>query len=109
MSNNKKEQIQKMAEAFGALSNPNRLQIFLRLLDCCSPGKKMEGSPESCVCVSDLSEGLNLAPSTVSHHIKELRQAGLIKSERNGQTVECWIDPNVLNEIILLLQKKKCY
>lgn len=106
MSNYQKEYIEQMAGVFGALSNPNRLQIYLRLLECCYPGKKFEGDPASCACVSDLSEGLNLAPSTVSHHVKELRQAGLIRSERNGQTVECWIDPNVVNDVIALLNQQ---
>jgi len=39
-------------------------------------------------CVGDLGDGLELAPSTVSHHLKELRRA--------GQHVECWADSDVL-------------
>jgi ArsR family transcriptional regulator len=35
-------------------------------------------------------------PSTISHHLKELRQAGLIQMERRGQKMECWIDPNTV-------------
>jgi len=35
---------------------------------------------------------LNIAPSTVSHHIKELRQAGIIVVERRGKNIECWVN-----------------
>jgi ArsR family transcriptional regulator len=42
---------------------------------------------------------LGIVPSTVSHHIKELRRAGLIRMERRGQKIECWVDPEVLKEL----------
>jgi ArsR family transcriptional regulator, arsenate/arsenite/antimonite-responsive transcriptional repressor len=35
---------------------------------------------------------LSIAPSTVSHHIKELRQAGIIVVERRGKNIECWVN-----------------
>lgn len=47
-------------------------------------------------CVGDLGDGLGLAPSTISHHLKELRRAGLIRMERAGRHVECWADPEAL-------------
>ena len=40
MSNYQKEEVQRFAEVFEALSNPNRLHIFLRLVSCC-PGNQM--------------------------------------------------------------------
>jgi ArsR family transcriptional regulator len=39
---------------------------------------------------------MGIVPSTISHHLKELRQAGLIKMERRGQKIECWIDPETV-------------
>lgn len=48
-------------------------------------------------CVGELGKTLEVAPSTVSHHIKELHQAGLIRMKRHGQKVACWIDPETLN------------
>jgi ArsR family transcriptional regulator len=97
MSNNQNIDTDKFAEIFKALSNPNRLKIYMSLIDCCSPGVKRtyEGTtPENCACVGDLGKDLGIVPSTVSHHMKELRQAGLINSERRGQRIECWVDPN---------------
>ena len=87
------------AEMFKALSSPKRLEIFLRLAGCC-PTTPFAGSEEEFgACVGDLGRDLSLAPSTVSHHIKELRQAGLIRCERQGQTVRCEIDSGLWTEL----------
>jgi len=103
MSNNREGNIEKFADMFKALSNPNRLRIFLRLISCCPPGtlaeirQGVEGlEPEGCACVGDLGQDLGIVASTISHHIKELRHAGLIRMERNGQKMECSIDPDTL-------------
>jgi len=103
MSNYQDEDIQKFAEIFKALSNPNRLKIFLRLISCCQPGAlttiKESVEPEGCACVCELGQDLGIVPSTISHHIKELRQAGLIRMERNGQKIECSMDPEALTAL----------
>ena len=101
MSNNRKVDLDRYAACFKALSNPNRLKIFLRLVSCCAPGTRHS---VDCVCdtgayVGQLGQDLDIAPSTVSHHIKELRQAGIIRVQRDGQRMECWIDPEVLREL----------
>jgi ArsR family transcriptional regulator len=81
-----------LAEAFKALSNPNRLQIFLRLLSCCEPGTVCSAETVNGFCVSELGEDLAVAPSTLSHHIKELQRAGLIKTQRRGKNIDCFVD-----------------
>jgi ArsR family transcriptional regulator, arsenate/arsenite/antimonite-responsive transcriptional repressor len=98
----KYENIENYAGMFKALSNPNRLRIFLRLISCCSPGtvwtvpEKSNSGPDVCACVGDLGHDLGIVPSTLSHHIKELRQAGLIRMKRNGQKIEYFIDPEAI-------------
>ena len=100
MSNYPEKNIDKFAEMFKALSNPHRLKIFLRLVSCCQPGTVARISPnmesEGCACVGELGQDLGIVPSTISHHIKELRQAGLIHMERRGQKIECWVDPETV-------------
>lgn len=86
-----------MAEIFKALSNPNRLKIFMRLATCCKPGTiGILESPDSAY-VGELGEELDIVKSTVSHHIKELRQVGLIRTRRRGQKIECWVDPDLVD------------
>ena len=46
MSNNRELNIDKFAEMFKALSNPNRLKIFMRLISCCQPGSVASINPK---------------------------------------------------------------
>jgi len=87
------------ADMFKALSNPHRLKIFMRLSSCCVPGTVFEAEAAATACVGDLGQNLGLSPSTVSHHIKELHRAGLIRMERRGQKTDCWVDPEVLSTL----------
>ncbi|VAW89268.1 Transcriptional regulator, ArsR family [hydrothermal vent metagenome] len=98
MSNNKIDSAL-LCEAFKALSNPHRLALFNRLMNCCAPGTKC--SPVAAVryCVGELGEGLDIAPSTLSHHLKELNRAGLVEMERKGKNVECWVEPARLEKL----------
>ncbi len=99
MPNNKNKKLHKYAEVFKALSNPNRLKIFWGLATCCKPGTIGIIDSGNTACVGDIARDLDIVPSTVSHHIKELRQAGLIKTHRRGQNIECWVDPELLEEL----------
>jgi len=92
MSNYLNKDPQQMAEAFKALANPNRVQIFLQLLRCCEPGTVCETGDVTSCCVGELGEDLDIAASTLSHHIKELSRAGLIETSRRGQHVECRVN-----------------
>ncbi len=105
MSNYRNGQTQRFAEMFKALSNPNRLRIFLRLVSCCAPGTTCSTDAGMRECVGELGKDLGIVPSTVSHHIKELSRAGLIRMERRGQNVECWADPETLNALATFLNQ----
>lgn len=95
---------QTLSDAFKALSNPHRLALFNRLMSCCMPGTKCDAIVAVRFCVGDLGEGLNIAPSTLSHHLKELNRAGLVEMERKGKNVECWVEPEKLKALSSFFQ-----
>src|SRR5262245_4836322 len=61
-----------VAVVFKALADPTRVAIVNRLA----------AMPEVCVC--DLTAAFELSQPTISHHLKLLREAGLVESERRG-------------------------
>ncbi|MEZ0071447.1 ArsR/SmtB family transcription factor [Planotetraspora sp. GP83] len=82
-----------LAPLFKAIADPVRLRL-LSLIACHEGG-------EACVC--DLTTAFDLTPPTISHHLKVLRQAGLIDSERRGTWVYYWINPAVLARMSALI------
>ncbi len=96
MSNYRSQNLTDFANAFKALSNPNRLAIFLHLVSCCPPGTACRFDEEIKKRVGDLGTGLGIAQSTISHHIKELLRAGLIEVEKRGKYTECRVDPDAV-------------
>lgn len=86
---------------FKALSNESRLEILKSLYQEGISGtlEGQETSAEQCSCVGDIVERFRLAPSTISHHIKELAMVGLVKVERNGQFIRVFPNPEALKAI----------
>ena len=82
----------KLVKAFSALSNYQRLTIFQKICEkthCCFyDTSQTEVSTNRYDCnVGDISRTFELAPATVSHHLKELKYAGLINMERKGKFI----------------------
>jgi DNA-binding transcriptional ArsR family regulator len=73
------------AVLFKALGDPHRLAMLATLANV---------SDEVCVC--DFTSALPLNQPTVSHHLKVLREAGLIVSERRGTWVYYRLAPDAL-------------
>jgi ArsR family transcriptional regulator len=103
MSKYREDDLARYAEAFKALSNPNRLAIFLHLVSCCPPGTLCSFDEEMMRCVGDLGKGLQIVSSTISHHIKELRRTGLIHVRKKGKFTECWVDGETVRLLADLL------
>ncbi|MCK5565223.1 MAG: helix-turn-helix transcriptional regulator [Planctomycetes bacterium] len=99
MSKYRTKNIDRTAEVLKALGHPNRLRIFSRLVGCCEKGVTYDSCNGLCPCVGELGKDLDIAASTLSHHVNELRRAGLIHMERKGQKIECWVDKKVLEDI----------
>lgn len=98
-----------LAAVFKALSNQQRLRIFMKLATKFPGGPCCEDTAESTRrCVGELGADLGLAASTISHHLKELRQAGLVRVERRGQKIECWVGVEVLKVVSKFLNGTCC-
>lgn len=90
-----KDDVDRLARMFRALSNPNRLQLFLNLLDE-SKLDLAKGRTHDCF-LAKLVRGLgDIGAPTVSHHVKELADAGLIHTQREGKQLICSVDPDGL-------------
>ena len=68
------DQAVELAEMFRLMGDPSRLRIIL----ACLPAP---------ICVSDLAGRTRLSPSLVSHHLRLLRAARLLRAERQGKQV----------------------
>ncbi|WP_326692324.1 metalloregulator ArsR/SmtB family transcription factor [Streptomyces sp. NBC_01795] len=80
-----REDAETMAAMFKALGEPIRVLLFSRVAS----------HPDGEVCVCDLGD-LGVGQPTVSHHLKKLRDAGLVVSERRGTWVYYRVAPGVL-------------
>ncbi|HZG48711.1 MAG TPA: metalloregulator ArsR/SmtB family transcription factor [Thermoleophilaceae bacterium] len=81
-------QAERMATVAKALSDPVRLQLVDVL-------RKHAGK----VCVCELVPLFELSQPTVSHHLKVLREAGLVDSERRGLWAYYYVIPDALEEL----------
>jgi ArsR family transcriptional regulator len=84
---------EELAPLFKAIADPVRLRL-LSLIACHEGG-------EACVC--DLTAAFELTPPTISHHLKVLKQAGLIDSQRRGTWIYYWVNPGVLERLSMIL------
>ncbi len=107
MSNYQTDEVHRLAEIFKALANPNRLHIFMRLVSCCPPGTRCSSEAAMRQCVGELGQDLDIDPSTVSHHLKELRRAGLIRVERRGKNILCWVDRETVEAVANMLSGRR--
>ena len=98
------EELERFAGMFKALANPHRLKVLLELLRC-SPdaGQFVADVAQVENCQRAFAEELGLAPSTVSHHFKEMRQAGLLHMRREGKRMLVWIDADAIRSLRHLL------
>jgi ArsR family transcriptional regulator, arsenate/arsenite/antimonite-responsive transcriptional repressor len=85
-------QAQRMAAIAKALGDPVRLQLVDVL-------RKHAGK----VCVCELVPLFELSQPTVSHHLKVLRDAGIVGSERQGLWAYYFVNPEALKELSLWL------
>ena len=83
-----------LAKIFKALGDPVRLRLMSMI------ASRGEGGE---VCVCELTPAFDLSQPTISHHLKLLRQAGLLDCERRGTWVYYWLLPGVLDRLAAFL------
>ncbi|WP_204807721.1 ArsR/SmtB family transcription factor [Mycobacterium riyadhense] len=82
-----------MAARFKALADPVRLQLLSSVAS--------HAGGEACVC--DISAGVEVSQPTISHHLKVLRDAGLLTSRRRASWVYYAVVPEALSGLSTLL------
>lgn len=83
-----------IAPAFKALGDPVRLQLM----------SMIAAAPAGEICVCDLTPAFELSGPTISHHLKTLREAGLVDAERRGTWVYYRARPGIMRQLASLLQ-----
>ena len=76
-----------LAARFRALSDPTRVAIVNRL-----------AAAEEC-CVCDLNAAFDLSQPTISHHLRVLREAGLVEASRRGTWAYYRLVPDAVREL----------
>jgi ArsR family transcriptional regulator len=84
--------------ALSALAQQTRLQLFRRLVT----------AGESGLTPGDLIEQFALAPATLSFHLKELRQAGLITQQQQGRSLIYSANYPAMSQLIDYLSENCC-
>ena len=93
-----------LAKIFKALSNDNRLEIYLQILK--SSEKSFEDD-ECCCFITDIINKFNIGAPTISHHLKELSNAGLIITEKKGKFLIAKVNKELIDEVCSMLKVDK--
>jgi ArsR family transcriptional regulator, arsenate/arsenite/antimonite-responsive transcriptional repressor len=86
------EQAAGLAPMFKALGDPVRLRLLSLIASAAE------------VCVCDLTDAFEVSGPTISHHLRVLREAGLVDCERRATWVYYWIKPEALRQLSALLE-----
>ena len=82
---------QELADLCRALGHPARIRIMKILIE-----------HRNCLC-GDIAQDIPLAQSTVSQHLKQLKEAGLIQGEIDGPRVCYCVNPLILKRLKVLI------
>jgi len=86
------------ASLLSQLGNITRLKIVRELVR----------AGESGMPVGEIRNILNIPNSTLSHHLSHLRSVGLVKQEREGTVLRCFIEFEPIDGIVSFLTKECC-
>ncbi|MDQ0291811.1 ArsR/SmtB family transcription factor [Oligosphaera ethanolica] len=90
-----KKTCQEEAEVFKALGHPTRLWIVKQLAD----------GQEHCVC--EFVDAIGVQFATISQHLTILRQAGIVESDKRGQSVFYRLRCPCILDVVTCMQNRK--
>lgn len=90
--------IETASRQLDAIGNPTRLRIYRALVRAGETGAP----------VGQVRHSLDLPASTLSHHLKKLLEVGLIRQERNGNTLQCHAAYPAMRSLVGFLVDECC-
>jgi len=87
--------LRELAQMFKALSNKNRLRLFLEILR----EHQQDFQDHTSCFLNPIMGRLKIGAPTVSHHLKELVNAQLVSTERQGKFLTCSINPAAMQRL----------
>ena len=91
-------EINKAAMVLGTLAQPSRLRVFRMLV----------GAPEGGLCAGDISKRLKIPKPTLSFHLKELTNAGIVVSRKEGRSMFYEISGSRVQQLMRFLTEDCC-
>lgn len=89
------DELQRIADTFKIMGDPNRLKLLMAL----------KGG-EMCVC--DLSAFLGISESAVSHQLRRLKDARLVRPRRQGQVLFYHLEDHCVEELMAIAERHHC-
>ena len=84
-----------LAKVFKALSHHNRMELFREIVK--SEEKNYETG--KCCMLTGICKCMNIGAPTISHHLKELVNAGLIITEKKGKFLTARVNKDVIEQV----------
>ena len=82
-----------LAQAFKALGDPIRLQMM----------SMIASAEDGEICVCDITPAFEISGPTISHHLKVLKESGLVTAERRASWVYYRARPGLMRQLSALL------
>jgi ArsR family transcriptional regulator, arsenate/arsenite/antimonite-responsive transcriptional repressor len=86
---------ERLAKMCKALGHPNRLRLFIEIVEA---GERSFEEGHRCL-LHTVMERLDVGAPTVSHHLKELVNAGLVDTDREGKFVTCRVNDDAMGTL----------
>ena len=88
-----------LARMFKALADENRLKILALIREGELRCECTENGCDDTRCMKEIGSSLDISQATVSHHTKELVDAGLITTRKKGKWVYCQVDEDGISRL----------